>query len=62
MYMANWMTPGRQGHVALVLDLEMKQVTCGALMPDKFELFDTAHFDEMLENGEGALYHVPSKV
>jgi MoaF N-terminal domain len=56
LYVAHWMVPGLQGHVSVILDLVKKQAVGAGLMPGKIELFDQATFDEMLENGEGALY------
>lgn len=57
LFLVHWIGPGRQGHVALVFDLEQKTVDCAALMPPGlFELFERATFEEMYENGESALY------
>ncbi|OJZ91979.1 hypothetical protein ASPFODRAFT_201807 [Aspergillus luchuensis CBS 106.47] len=39
LILAHWLAPRRQGHVALVFDLEEGTVTVAALMPQKFELF-----------------------
>ncbi|KAG2421501.1 hypothetical protein HFD88_005476 [Aspergillus terreus] len=57
LFLVHWMGPGRQGHVALVFDLEQRKVDCAALMPaGLYELFDRAEFREVYENGESALY------
>lgn len=50
------MIAGREGHITLVFDLDSKAVNCAALMPGKFELFETAEFEEMHEDGQNALY------
>ncbi|KAJ5533547.1 hypothetical protein N7494_010099 [Penicillium frequentans] len=57
LFLVHWIGPGRQGHVALVFDLEQKKVDCAALMPaGLYELFDRAVFREVYENGNSALY------
>jgi hypothetical protein len=57
LFLVHWIGPGRQGHVALVFDIEQKRVDCAALMPaGLYELFDRAEFNEVYENGKSALY------
>ena len=56
VFLVHWLVPGRTGHVALVFDIEQKQVDAAALLHDKSELFDRARLDEMYENGENALW------
>lgn len=59
LYLAHWLTPGRQGHVSLIFDLDAKHVDCSALMPGKFELWDRAFYKKYKTSGEGALYSKP---
>lgn len=56
LYLAHWMIAGREGHITLVFDLDRKVVNCASLMPGKFELFESAQFEDMHENGAHALY------
>ncbi|KAL2824827.1 hypothetical protein BJY01DRAFT_256400 [Aspergillus pseudoustus] len=55
LILAHWLAPRRQGHVALLFDLEEGTVTVAALMPQKFELFDSTVIEESYENYEGAI-------
>lgn len=42
IYLVHWLAPGYTGHVALVIDLNKKQLFGSALMPGQYQLFDSA--------------------
>ena len=42
VYLVHWLAPGYTGHVALVIDLNKKQLFGSALMPGQYQLFDSA--------------------
>ncbi|EXJ68789.1 uncharacterized protein A1O5_07720 [Cladophialophora psammophila CBS 110553] len=55
LFLAHWMVPGRQGHVALVFDLANNRVDCAALMPGLFEPFGRTSLSKIWRNGENAI-------
>lgn len=41
-FLVHWLVPGREGHVALVIDIPNAKIFVSALMPQKWEFFDVA--------------------